>query len=315
MSKQVFVDNQTRISIAASVAAGIALYYLPNLGMAAIPVLLICVGVAVWGAWPLILWTFTATGRYPSGPATKHAFMLGLVVLGIGIGGLVSTGQYAFWARATDTGRIVWNYEETASGRGYFLNMQKPTDGEMRVVGFGAHGKNNSPEPITDFEGYIRSDITNETVPIYLVAAAPDALNICTPPANTLPKDTLGIPGFADFDIVSFEKPFYVNVLHEGPTLSKFEAGFVPFTLVLKYDGQTFKRRFTKEEVEKQIALLQKVSGPITTPHVVRKTPPPPLTPPPLMKLVPPASPVPPGALKPASPNDDDLTTGRVKSD
>ncbi|HXD14367.1 MAG TPA: hypothetical protein VNU65_09330 [Xanthobacteraceae bacterium] len=239
---------------------------------------------------------------------------LGILLLGLGIGGVIASGQYTVWTVAPNTGRIIWNFEQTASGRGYFLNLQKwPIEG-MRIIGFGAHGKNNSAEPINDFGGYMRSDVTNETFPLYLVAAVSDAPNICTPAANTAPKDTLGIPGFADFDIVSFEKPLFVNVLHEGPSLTKFLSTFVPFTIVMQYDGKTYQRRFSREEVDRQVALFETASGPITNPHVVRKSSLPPPPPPPLTTLIPPqASPVPPRLLpsKPLTPDND--VTGKIQ--
>jgi hypothetical protein len=205
--------------------------------------------------------------------------------------------KLANWSAFSNTGRIVWNYEETARGHGYFLNMQHPTGQETNIVGFGAHGKNNSSEPVNDFDGYLRSDTTNETLPIYILASDVGATNACTVPVPTLPKDTLGIPAFADFDIVTHKKPFFINVLADGIPLPKFVNQFVPFTIVLKYDGTTYQRRFSKEEVDRQISMLEKLTAPITNPHVVRKQSAPPLIAvPPLTTLVPPSStPVPPG--------------------
>lgn len=169
------------------------------------------------------------------------------------------------------TGRIVWNLEEAASGRGYFLNMQKLTDQEPRIVGFGAHGKNNSSEPITDFDAYLRSDKTNETLPIYILAPE-NVANACTMAVPTLPKDTLGIPAFADFDIVSHGKPFFVKFVYaDAMPLTKFLNEFVPFTIVMKYDGKEYKRHYSKWEVDRQVTLLEKISAPFTVPRVVRK--------------------------------------------
>jgi hypothetical protein len=68
------------------------------------------------------------------------------------------------------TGRIIWNFEQTARGGGAFLSLQKVGDQEIRVIGFGAHGKNNSSDPVSQLSGYMRSDRTNEQVPIYVLA-------------------------------------------------------------------------------------------------------------------------------------------------
>jgi hypothetical protein len=182
-----------------------------------------------------------------------------------------------------NTGAIVWNFEDTAKGRGYFLNMQKPTGQDVLIVGFGAHGKNISDEPITDFDGYLRSDKTNEKLPIYILAFSADVANACTLPIPTLPSDTLGIPAFADFDVVTYKSPFYMNVLNQGVPLSKFLSEFVPFTVVLNYNGQKYQKHFSKADVDLQVAILEKLSAPRTNPFILRKkSAPTNLTPPPL---------------------------------
>jgi hypothetical protein len=314
MNKQTLVDNQTRIGIGASIAAGLAIYFAPTFGLATGPILFICAVAAIWGLLPLVSPFIQAGSKYLNGPGRRHVVVAGLLLLGVGVGGIIDGGQYTAWKLSPNTGRVVWNFEQTASGHGYFLNLQKPQNEGIRVIGFGAHGRNNSAEPINDFSGYIRSDVTNETIPLYIMAAVSDTPNACIPTANTLPKDTLGIPGFADFDIVSFEKTFFINVTNEGPSLSKFLTTFVPFTVVMRYDGKTYQRQFSREEVDRQVAILEKAAGPITNPHVVRKPSALPPAMPPLTTLVPPqkASPVPPGAPNPSPPDVD--VTGKLPS-
>jgi len=299
------MDRQTRIGIGAGAVFALVSCFAPFLGLLISgPILFFCGVAAIWGLWPLAYFLFPskkAIVGYWSGGAKRHALLLGFLLLGIGIGGLINSNNYAVWNAPPSTGRIVWNFEETASGRGYFLNMQKPSGQEPRIVGFGAHGKNNSSEPINDFDAYLRSDTTNETLPIYIVAAEASAANVCTMALPTLPKDTLGIPAFADFDIVSYGKPFPINVLNaDAMPLSKFLNEFVPFTVVMKYDGKDYERHFSKEEVDRQIALLEKLTAPITTPHVVKKSAPTIAPPPPL------ATPIPPSAT--ASPSNPDIT-------
>jgi hypothetical protein len=72
-------------------------------------------------------------------------------------------------------------------------------------TGIGAHGKNITTNPITRISGYMRSELTNATLPIYIVAQDPDETKVQTCFAQatipTLPEETYGIPGFADFDI------------------------------------------------------------------------------------------------------------------
>jgi hypothetical protein len=208
-------------------------------------------------------------------------------------------------------GNIVWNFEQTARGDGYFLNLQKVLpNGEIHVTGFGAHGKSNVNSPISNFKGYLRSDLTNVQIPILIAAQDPDdaakAL-VCVgqPWVPTSPDETFGIPPFADFDIVTFEKPF-VQPGIDGITLTKFMNDFVPFTIVIEYEGTKYQRQFSKAEVELQVALFQRSLTPQTNPRVMRKVnaKPAPLTP--LTTLLPAnlpknppglASPIPPAGL------------------
>jgi hypothetical protein len=110
------------------------------------------------------------------------------------------------------TGRIVWNFEQTARGGGYFLTLQKVGDQEIRVIGFGAHGKNISGDPISQFSGYLRSERTNAEIPIYILAqdANESKAIACFPHPwiPTVPGETFGIPPLADFEIGTHEKPF-----------------------------------------------------------------------------------------------------------
>jgi hypothetical protein len=71
---------------------------------------------------------------------------------------------------------------------------------------------------------------------------------------------------------VSYDKIFAINVLYESAfPCSRFLNQFTPFTIVMKYDGRNYQRHFSRAEVDTQVALLEKVAGPITTPHIVRK--------------------------------------------
>ncbi len=303
------MDISTRVGLGGTALFALAGFTQPLFGWwISGSIMGICALVAGWGFWPLIsshLPSRQGIADYWKGQAKTHASMIGVLLLGLGIGGTVSNGDHGLWKVSPDNGRIVWNLEETASGHGYFLNMQKPADQEPRIVGFGAHGKNISSEPISDFDAYLRSDTTNETLPIYIVAAASGVTNACSMAAPTLPKDTLGIPAFADFDIVSYEKPFFLNVLYpDAVPLTKFLNEFVPFTLVMKYDGRNYKRHFSKEEVDRQVALLEKLSAPITIPHVVRKQSAPTVAPPPLATPIPPSS----APVSPANPD----VTGKI---
>jgi hypothetical protein len=176
-------------------------------------------------------------------------------------------------AKLQSTGRIAWNIEQAAQGGGYFLNMTKLNDHEIRVLGFQAHGKNNSNDPISQISGYIRSDKTNAQRPIYLQAQDQEENKALAcfphPWIPTLPDQTFGIPPLADFEIGTYDKP-YAEVGKDGIPLSQFLSTFSPFTVVLEYDGTKLERRFSQAEINKQIEIFQKSLNPLSAPHILR---------------------------------------------
>ncbi len=231
------------------------------------------------------------------------SFLIWLVIYGT-----YSNGSFlSFNGREPDSGPIVWNFEQTTRGAGFFLTMQKITgEQEIRVVAFGAKGKNKTDKPISKFSGYLRSEQTNVAIPIYLLAqerdqSAQSNVIACFPHPwiPTVGSETFGIPPFAEFEISSWEKPF-IETGKDGVPLSKFIRDFVPFTVVLEYGGTKYERRFTLAEVELQAAMLDHISDPTSAPHVVRRPTakaPPPL---PLQTLLPADPPKnPPGLVNP----------------
>jgi hypothetical protein len=289
--------KQTQLGIGAAAMLALIMYAAPYIGFWAIPLLVLTFGMAVWGFWPLysrFLPSKNATSDYFRGVAkTVFGFAI-ILMLGIGLG---RVDKYEFWKSWSDTGPIVWNFEDTARGKGYFLDMQKRPGEEIVIAGFGARGKNTTADPITDFDGYLRSDKTNQTLPIYIMAANAAIANACTITIPSLPKDTLGIPALADFAISTSKKPLFVNTSYEGLSLSQFLNEFVPFTIVMEYDGKKHQRHFTREEVDRQVAILEKVAAPSTNPYVIRKSTAPEVNTalPSLSPLIPPnATPVPP---------------------
>jgi hypothetical protein len=249
-----------------------------------------------------VKWNQIATfAKSKAGTLFRVMASVGILAAGIAIGMFI--GRRPEFATPAAIGDIVWNFEQTANGNGYFLNMQKVTNQEIRVTGFGAHGKSILNAPISHFSGYLRSDLTNAQIPILIVAQDSDEekAKVCVgqPWVPTRPEETFGIPPFADFDIVTYEKPF-VQPGIDGITLTKFMNDFVPFTIVLEYGGTKFERKFSKAEVENQVTLLNRSLSPQSTPRVMRKpnARPAPLTP--LTTLISPDPPkVPPGLASP----------------
>ncbi len=293
------MDKQTRVGIGASAIVALILYFAPNLGwLYAGPAVAVCAAVAIWGLWPLATGGKETVAQYWKKSGKKDAFSVGLVLIGIGIGIAINHHDLFAWSATENTGPIVWNFEDTARGRGYFLDVQKQPGKDGIVAGFGAHGKNITSEPITDFNAYLRSDRNNEQLPVYILAVSAVVANACTPLLPTLPQDTLGIPAFADFNISTSKKPIVINHF-EGMPLSQFMNEFVPFTIVMTYGGQKYQRHFTNEEVDRQIAMLEKLAAPSVNPYVIRKSTAPAVTVtfPPLTPLTAPnATPIPPDA-------------------
>jgi hypothetical protein len=180
-------------------------------------------------------------------------------------------------------------------GQANFLSMGRLNQGEIRVVGFGAHGENTSKDPITEFSGYVRSDLTNARLPIFIMAENPNA----TEPMNpfeprfipTRPEETFGIPGLTGFDIVTFEQAAPQTGV-DGMPASQFLREFGAFTVVLEYDGLKVEHSFSNDQVRKAIDKFEKDANPkpITSPRVTRR---PNATPPvqAFLHLVPPAPP------------------------
>ena len=137
---------------------------------------------------------------------------------------------------------IAWSFD-TEEGRFTFLGMQTVPGpvSEPLILGFQAHGKNNLDDPILHFSGFVRSDITNETFPIFLARD------------NKLlrPEDTLGIPRKAEFDLSA--KPFPSNhpegYLGAGMNASTFLRQYPELTFVFEYDGKRYVKHFTKRDV------------------------------------------------------------------
>jgi hypothetical protein len=217
-------------------------------------------------------------------------------------------------------GNVIWNFEQTARGLGYFLTLQRVNGAEVRFINFGAHGKNTSNNPISEFSGYLQSDLTNARLPIYLLAQNAESVTgllacFANPWIPTRPDETFSIPPLADFEITTFDKAF-IEAGKDGMPISNFWNNFGPFTLVLEYNGIGYRRHFSREEIQRQIDMFEKSLNPKSSPFVLRRpdatpvalppleplvltspSPPPPLTIP-KAPAPPLATPVPPGALR-----------------
>jgi hypothetical protein len=214
--------------------------------------------------------------------------------LGISIGKLITRSQEGFGIGTTqlsgaNTGRIVWNFDQIASGQANFLNLIRLNQDEIRVVGVGIHGKNTSTDPVSEFSGYVRSDLTNARLPFFIMAD--DPANATEPPnpfhpqqIPTRAEETFGIPGVADFDLVTYEQSIIQQGV-DGVPVSQFLREFGSFTVVLQYDGITVEHRFLADQVKAAVAKFEKDSKQerTTAPRVTRR----PTATPPVQSMLP----------------------------
>lgn len=100
------MEVQTRIGVGASAVFALVGYFAPTLGLLiAAPLLFICGIVAIWGLWPLGRSIVQKALRYWNGSARKHAVALGILLLGVAIGWVVSNWSYFVSTQSPDTGK------------------------------------------------------------------------------------------------------------------------------------------------------------------------------------------------------------------
>ncbi|WP_108516882.1 hypothetical protein [Bradyrhizobium algeriense] len=267
-------------------------HYFPGGVYAALAIVILLVGV-YWAKLEILSARIGVAVTSSAAPVVLS--MLTTVVLAsvYFFGASVGRGQTV---SPTPIGNVVWNLEQTARSAGWFLSMNKVGNGEVRVTGFSAHGRNTSSQPIKHFSGYMRSDLTNAQIPIFVLGQDQDEekLKVCFSHSwiPTLPQETYGIPGYADFDIVTFENAVTLPGA-DGVPLAKFMNDFVPFTIFLEYDGTKYERQFTKAEVDKQVETFVRSINPQSTPRVLRRPSAKPPVLPTLQTLLPPNLPKP----------------------
>jgi len=128
------------------------------------------------------------------------------------------------------------------------MSATNPSD--LRIGGIQAVGKNTSPDPVTGFKGYVRVDRTNKTDPFYLIAGEEKSKGPFDQIIPTLPEETYGIPGLAEFKIQTFEKLFF-QTGKDGVPAEEFLRNYTPLTLVLEYDGIKVERKFSTQAYRK----------------------------------------------------------------
>jgi hypothetical protein len=109
---------------------------------------------------------------------------------------------------------------------------------------------------------FIRSDITNETLPVGFVISG-----IVVPP-----DQTDGIPAQAQFNIAAKFPIDPPNV--SGMALEKFRREFIAFTFLFEGDGKTYTHEYSRKEVEERIdSYVRRLDERHSVPGVKRKAP------------------------------------------
>lgn len=169
-----------------------------------------------------------------------HVIVLGLAITA---GGVV----WQVTRPSADRGAIVWDFEKSPGAS--FLTLQGKPGASVYpiwVQSFQIIGTNTQDVPITKFGGTIRSDTTNQTIPLGAVLRPSGEV--------VRPEDTNGIPAKAEFVVMAalpMEEP-----PKPGMSAVRFLTDFVPFTLEFTYDGKTLVRHFDGDAVKRQYASI-----------------------------------------------------------
>ncbi|MDR6834843.1 MULTISPECIES: hypothetical protein [unclassified Sphingopyxis] len=166
--------------------------------------------------------------------------------------------QFHQSARHSDPETLEWFWEMEGFPV-YWLGMMRSGFDPVRVTGFQLQGRNHGAL-IDNMSGFVRSDMTGQSLPIFL--------NVEGDPV--LPEETYGIPAGADFGVCAFfgER----NSTRPGINSEQFIGEFGAFTVVIEYDGKRWQRSFGEEEIEAQMSRFVRESRRGTAqPRVTRK--------------------------------------------
>jgi hypothetical protein len=205
----------------------------------------------------------------------RHAMVV-IVLTGL-ITGLLASG--VAWLLIKQSAHlpvtpVAWEFDSFLGMGGYPVGPRGNI--EPRFSDFQAHGTNTSDKPITKITGHIRSNLTNETFPLYL-----NVNGVRTPP-----EETHGIPPRTRFGVVVPLAPdswtSVDKMLDEETLLRKFG----DFTFVVELDGRREEHHFSNERIQGLIAewkrrvygaeqrgVTKKESSIVTTPQSTTEQP------------------------------------------
>jgi hypothetical protein len=158
-------------------------------------------------------------------------------------------------ARSKSSGPVEWDLS------GIFTMGTYRGDNTLRFSGFMIHGRNTTDRPITQMSGYIRSNITNETLQIYVTADG----------KRVLPEQTLGIPPGARIEVSALFGPDafddVAQMLDEPTLLQRFGDS----TFVVELDGRREEHRFSRDDIERIITKGKRSLYGVAEPRIKEK--------------------------------------------
>jgi hypothetical protein len=192
-------------------------------------------------------------------PSIVGSIIVTVIILAALVGSLIpySPGKHP------DSGPISWSFDDPSSPT-YFFGMVQEKGKVVYVLGFQATGKNILNEPITDFKGIVRSDITNRELMLKFVVDG----------FTAYPDNTYGIPPLSEFAISTVEPSTVpTDPSKEGEPENKWLSEFSRFTITLDYNGTHYVRHFIENETAAQFARFHAILDPdkSTIPRIIRR--------------------------------------------
>ncbi len=146
-------------------------------------------------------------------------------------------------------GDVTWYFDHPRLKPGHtFMGMTSRGAEESRVHVVQAMGRSNSDDPVVPSRAFIRSDLTNEIVEMGFVVDG-NVVKI---------DDTTGIPPRAEFTLATPPFPSPDSSYTAGISISRFLAEFGSFTFVFESDGKSKARRFSRHDIEQQVAVFDR---------------------------------------------------------
>jgi hypothetical protein len=214
--------------------------------------------VAALIALGLLITSDAVTHRAWADVARRHRVLT--IIAAALITGLLGAASAALLTKSS-VALLEWSFEDSNT---YFLGLVGGVGDRTWVKSFQASGQNTSDRSFRRISGYVRSDITNQTFPMFFNVSG----------SAVHPQETTGIPPHARFAItVPFPDQFpnFQPPNQSGISAERFLVDFAAFTFVFEYDGQTYERHFSTNEIESLITRFNRAARGSVEPSVRRK--------------------------------------------